>query len=246
MLSVPASKNLSDTEVVDSEPVRHARERAADVHGYRHILSVLVLRQALIGAYIADAHLGRYNTITVAVFIVLIRHIILIVSAVPGVIEKSQTTLDRHGLRFGTGLFKAKISPLVAEQYRRTKLFVVETKSGERIIVDPTLTVSHVYLYFHLFINIGALVGQITMYIGFWPPSRWTISVSSATTKKMCSSLVVSFSSPRVAATVGTSQCSRHKLNYFKANRNTADHSSGSAATLIQLVDVPLLIMSII
>jgi dipeptide/tripeptide permease len=52
-----------------------------------------VLRQALIGAYIADAHLGRYNTITVAVFIVLIRHIILIVSAVPGVIEKSQTTL---------------------------------------------------------------------------------------------------------------------------------------------------------
>jgi POT family proton-dependent oligopeptide transporter len=52
---------------------------------------------------------------------------------------------------------------LVAEQYRRTKLFVVETKSGERIIVDPTLTVSHVYLYFHLFINVGALVGQITM-----------------------------------------------------------------------------------
>jgi POT family proton-dependent oligopeptide transporter len=40
---------------------------------------------------------------------------------------------------------------------------VVETKSGERIIVDPTLTVSHVYLYFHLFINVGALVGQITM-----------------------------------------------------------------------------------
>ncbi|KAJ7795557.1 hypothetical protein B0H14DRAFT_2620848 [Mycena olivaceomarginata] len=40
-LSVPASKNLSDTEVADSEPVRHARKRAADVHGSRHILSVL-------------------------------------------------------------------------------------------------------------------------------------------------------------------------------------------------------------
>ncbi|KAJ7785612.1 hypothetical protein B0H14DRAFT_2630373 [Mycena olivaceomarginata] len=40
-LSVPASKNLLDTEVADSEPVRHARERAADIHGYQHILSVL-------------------------------------------------------------------------------------------------------------------------------------------------------------------------------------------------------------
>ncbi|KAJ7861980.1 POT family-domain-containing protein [Mycena olivaceomarginata] len=132
----------------------------------------------LIGAYIADAHLGRYNTIIIAVFVALIGHIILIVSAVPGVIEKSQTALGVFLLAqivmgFGTGLFKANISPLVAEQYRRTKLFVVETKSGERVIVDPTLTVSRVYMYFYLFINVGALVGQITMaysekYVGFW------------------------------------------------------------------------------
>ncbi|KAJ7797483.1 hypothetical protein B0H14DRAFT_2911081 [Mycena olivaceomarginata] len=80
---------------------------------------------------------------------------------------------DHHGL--GTGLFKANISPLVAEQYRHTKLFVGETKSGEHVIVDPMLTVSHMYMYFYLFINFGTLVGQITMvysekYIGFWPP----------------------------------------------------------------------------
>ncbi|KAJ7894849.1 hypothetical protein B0H14DRAFT_2334140, partial [Mycena olivaceomarginata] len=116
------------------------------------------------GAYIADAHLGRYNTIIVAVFIVLIGHIILIVSAVPGVIEKSQTALGmflfaRIIMGFGTGLFKVNISPLVAEQYCCTKLFVVETKSGKHIIVDPTLTVLHVYMYFYLFINVGALVG---------------------------------------------------------------------------------------
>ncbi|KAJ7882809.1 hypothetical protein B0H14DRAFT_2565201 [Mycena olivaceomarginata] len=35
--------------------------------------------------------------------------------------------------------------------------------SGECVIVDPTLTVSRVYMYFYLFINVGALVGQITM-----------------------------------------------------------------------------------
>ncbi|KAJ6549939.1 oligopeptide transporter [Mycena capillaripes] len=132
----------------------------------------------LLGAYIADAHLGRYNTIIIAVGVALVGHIILIISAVPGVIEKPNTALGVFLLAeiimgFGTGLFKANISPLVAEQYRRTKLFVVTTKSGERVIVDPSLTVSRVYMYFYLFINVGALVGQITMayaekYVGFW------------------------------------------------------------------------------
>ncbi|KAJ7662520.1 POT family-domain-containing protein [Mycena polygramma] len=132
----------------------------------------------LFGAYVADAHLGRYNTIIIAVVIAFIGHVILVISAVPGVIEKSNTALGVFMLAqiimgLGTGLFKANISPLVAEQYRRTKLFVVTTKSGERVIVDPALTVSRVYMYFYLFINIGALVGQITMaysekYVGFW------------------------------------------------------------------------------
>lgn len=46
----------------------------------------------------------------------------------------------------GTGFFKSNISPLVAEQYRRTKLFVSTTKTGERVIVDPIMTVSSVYM----------------------------------------------------------------------------------------------------
>ncbi len=43
-------------------------------------------------------------------------------------------------------MFKANISPLVAEQYKRTKLFVITTKSGERVIVDPSLTTLRVYM----------------------------------------------------------------------------------------------------
>jgi len=74
---------------------------------------------------------------------------------------------------FGTGMFKANISPLVAEQYKRTKLFVVTTSSGERVIVDPSLTVLRVYMYFYLLINVGALIGQIGMtysekFVGFY------------------------------------------------------------------------------
>ena len=50
---------------------------------------------------------------------------------------------------------------------------VITSKKGERVIIDPAVTSSRVYHYFYLFINIGALVGQIGMsyserYVGFW------------------------------------------------------------------------------
>ena len=41
----------------------------------------------LVGAYIADTYWGRFKTICVAVAVALIGHIVLIISAVPGVIE---------------------------------------------------------------------------------------------------------------------------------------------------------------
>jgi len=108
----------------------------------------------------------------------MIGHIILIVSAVPGVIENSDHAMACFVIGmivtgFGTGLFKPNISPLVAEQYRKQKLFIRTLDSGERVIVDPIYTVSRVYMYFYLFVNIGALTGQISMtyaekFVGFW------------------------------------------------------------------------------
>ena len=54
-----------------------------------------------------------------------------------------------------------------------TTIIVKKMPSGEEVIVDPTITQSRIYHYFYLFINIGALVGQIGMvyaekYVGFW------------------------------------------------------------------------------
>ncbi|KAJ6589522.1 peptide transporter PTR2A [Mycena capillaripes] len=131
-----------------------------------------------LGAYIADVYLGRFNTICIAVFIALLGHIILVIAAVPGIIEHPDTSLfiflvALGIMGLGTGLFKANISPLVAEQYKRTKPFVVTTADGEQVIVDPALTVSRIYMYFYLMINAGSLFGQILMtysekYVGFW------------------------------------------------------------------------------
>lgn len=98
----------------------------------------------MLGAYVADAHWGRFKTISWALAVVLVGHIILIISSVPGVIEKESAlgafVIALIIIGLGTGGFKSNISPLVAEQYTRTKLFVATTKSGERVVVDPALT----------------------------------------------------------------------------------------------------------
>jgi proton-dependent oligopeptide transporter, POT family len=132
----------------------------------------------LFGAFVADTYWGRFKTICVSVGIAMVGHVLLIVSAVPGVIENSNGSLACFVIAIivmglGTGGFKANISPLVAEQYKRSKQFIGMASSGERVIVDPMLTTSRIYMYFYLFINIGALVGQIGMtysekFVGFW------------------------------------------------------------------------------
>lgn len=54
----------------------------------------------------------------------------------------------------GTGFFKSNISPLIAEQYKRTKIFVITTRHGERVIVDPSLTVSRMYMVSSSFLSL--------------------------------------------------------------------------------------------
>ena len=133
----------------------------------------------LFGAYMADAHWGRYKTICVSLAVAIIGHIILVISATPKVIVHPSGSLACFliGLiimGIGTGGFKPNISPLVAEQLPLTTMKVITLpKTGERVVIDPAVTSSRVYHYFYMFINIGALVGQISMvyaekYVGFW------------------------------------------------------------------------------
>ncbi|KAI0321429.1 peptide transporter PTR2A [Amylostereum chailletii] len=132
----------------------------------------------LVGAYIADSYWGRYKTICASIGICVIGHILLIVSSIPSVISNTDASLAVLCLAMvvmgaGTGGFKSNISPLVAEQQRHLKPFVRTQPTGEKVIVDPTMTTARIYMYFYFFINVGALVGQISMtfaekYVGFW------------------------------------------------------------------------------
>ena len=121
---------------------------------------------------------GRYKTIMWAIACAMIGHILLVVSSVPSIIVHSDrafgifcAAITVMGL--GTGGFKSNISPLIAEQYTVTKKKVITLSSGERVIMDPNLTISRIYMYFYMMINIGSLIGQITMvfaekWVGFW------------------------------------------------------------------------------
>lgn len=131
----------------------------------------------LVGAWIADARMGRFWTIHLAIGISTIAHVILVAASSPGVIIKGDAgfaafIIGLLCLCVGTGFFKANVSPLLAEQNEDVRMRVEERK-GERVIVDPAITNTRIFLYFYMCINIGALAGQIGMvYVenlhGFW------------------------------------------------------------------------------
>lgn len=147
-------------------------------NGINTFNSFWVYTMPLLGAYMADEHWGRYKTICVSLGIAILGHIILVISSIPPVITNTNASMGIFItgiiiMGVGTGGFKPNVSPLVVEQIPVQTLQVQTLPSGERIIVDPTITQSRIYHYFYLFINIGALVGQIGMvyaekYVGFY------------------------------------------------------------------------------
>ncbi|CAF1232908.1 unnamed protein product [Rotaria sordida] len=74
-------------------------------------------------------------------------------------------------LGFSTGGVKSNVSPLMAEQYTRTKPIVKEVR-GEKKIIDPKITVQSMFNWFYWAINLGALSSVITTniekYHSFW------------------------------------------------------------------------------
>ncbi|KAK5558635.1 hypothetical protein LTR46_002824 [Exophiala xenobiotica] len=133
----------------------------------------------LLGAWLADTYLGRYKMIMISIVCAVAGHFILVAGATPSSLQHTNSALTTFivgiivfGL--GTGGFKPNISPLIAEQIVDDKLRVqTNLKTGQRVIVDPAQTSARIYNWFYLFINIGALVGQISMsyaalYVGYY------------------------------------------------------------------------------
>ncbi|KAF2434848.1 PTR2-domain-containing protein [Tothia fuscella] len=130
----------------------------------------------IFGAWIGDTKIGRYPAILLGVLICGIAHIIQVVGALPSVLQAGHGLapflISLFILAIGAGIFKPNILPTVLDQYRHQHQFVKTLKTGERVIVDPEMTVNRISLIFYGFVNVGAFFPVATVYaekrIGFW------------------------------------------------------------------------------
>jgi dipeptide/tripeptide permease len=130
----------------------------------------------IIGAIVADQYLGKYKTIVLFAAVYLVGLVILFMTSLPTSIENGAafgglvTAMLVIGL--GTGGIKSNVSPLIAEQVQEMKPRTRVLPSGEKIIIDPALTVQRIYMIFYLCINVGSLSSiattEMELYIGFW------------------------------------------------------------------------------
>lgn len=130
----------------------------------------------IFGAIIADQYLGKYKTIVLFCFVYIVGLLVLLLTSLPVSLE--------HGaglggfivavlvIGLGTGGIKSNVAPLIADQYRRKLMEIKVTPKGERVIIDPAVTIQRIYMIFYGCINIGALSLLATPYmerdIGFW------------------------------------------------------------------------------
>ncbi|KAF2009736.1 PTR2-domain-containing protein [Aaosphaeria arxii CBS 175.79] len=127
-------------------------------------------------AVVADKWTGRYRAILGSFALELLGLLVLFLTALPPALKASAggggLAVAMVLIGIGAGGVKTTVSPFVADQYTETELRVETLKSGERVIVDRTLTVQYIYNMWYWMINIGSLGGLATtlleQYVGFW------------------------------------------------------------------------------
>ncbi|PQE07853.1 MFS peptide transporter Ptr2 protein [Rutstroemia sp. NJR-2017a WRK4] len=130
----------------------------------------------IFGAIVADQYLGKYKTILYFAIIYMVGLLILVLTSLPVALENGAGMGGFIAailiIGIGTGGIKSNVSPLIADQYTRKKMAIKTLPTGERVIIDPAVTIQQIYMIFYCCINIGALSLLATPYmerdIGFW------------------------------------------------------------------------------
>lgn len=138
--------------------------------------SQLFIVTPILGAIIADQYLGKYKTITLFCGVYLVGLFILLFTSLPAALEHGAglggfiAAIIVIGL--GTGGIKSNVAPLIADQYTRKHMAVKTNSNGERVIIDPAVTIQRIYMIFYACINIGSLSLLATPYmerdVDFW------------------------------------------------------------------------------
>ncbi|KAI0851914.1 PTR2-domain-containing protein [Daldinia vernicosa] len=130
----------------------------------------------IFGAWVADVKIGRYKAIIWGVIIGGVAHVIMVGGAAPALLQAGKGVapflVSFILLAIGAGIFKPNVAPTVIDQYSYQKEYTKVLKSGEKVLVDPETTVSHIMLIFYAFVNVGAFFSIAVVYVekyhSFW------------------------------------------------------------------------------
>jgi POT family proton-dependent oligopeptide transporter len=130
----------------------------------------------IIGAIVADQYLGKFKAILAAAAVYIVGLVILVATSTPSAIQSGAgfggliAAMITIGL--GTGGIKANVTPMCAEQYQNARPVLKTLKTGEKVVVDPELTVQKLFMWFYWVVNVGALSPLITVNVeahhSFW------------------------------------------------------------------------------
>jgi len=144
--------------------------------GLQNMFQFLAYITPIFGAIVADAKWGRYKTICVFCGVYFLGLLIITLTSLPSSLKHGGGLpgwiVGAIVVAIGTGGIKSNVSPLVADQYRKTRMFIKTLPSGERVIVDPNVTITRIYNLFYWCINVGSLSALATTElehnVGFW------------------------------------------------------------------------------
>lgn len=130
----------------------------------------------IFGAIVADQYLGRFKAICYFAVVYMIGLLVLVLTSLPVSLQNGAGLGGYIAailiIGVGTGGIKSNVSPLIADQYTRKRMAIKVLETGERVIVDPAVTIQRIYLIFYWCINIGSLSLLATPYmerdVGFW------------------------------------------------------------------------------
>merc|ERR1712093_664748 len=168
----------------------------------------------ILGAVVADQYLGKYKTLIIFACVYIVGLLILVLTSLPTSLENGAGMGGFVAailiIGIGTGGIKSNVAPLIADQYQRKKMAIKTiVKTGERVIIDPAVTIQRIYLIFYCCINIGALSLLATPYmerdIKFGPINRITFGFLVASMSMLYAGVLQHF-------IYETGPCSGHPL----------------------------------
>jgi POT family proton-dependent oligopeptide transporter len=115
----------------------------------------------ILGGIIADNYWGRFKTICVGTAVGAFAHVLLVVPAIPQVIQIPSAAVSTFIisiliLAFAAGFIKPCLGPMLCDQSPIKEPTVRTDRKGERVIVDPQATVERYLLIFYGCINLGS------------------------------------------------------------------------------------------